>query len=110
MSEPVKTFLDVIPTAEEVGAMKLTLIKKAVAKAGMDNRTFQDGVDQAIMSAYFQAAMNNYAEAQHVENEWWKMMSDKYKLVDGTFLDFDVGRFYTVAKQTEDTTKSMTVN
>jgi hypothetical protein len=85
-----------IPTKEEVGAMKLIIMKKQISHAGMENREFPDGVDQAIMTAYYKAAMDNFAEAQYSENEWWKAMTAKFNLPTATHLDFDAERFYTV--------------
>jgi len=95
MAEVVKKFVDnAIPSKEEIGAMKLIIIKKQVAFAGTQNREFPDGVDQTIITAYYKAAMDNYAEAQHMENEWWNMMTIKFNLIPGTHFDFELERFY----------------
>jgi len=94
ISKPEKRFIEQQPTKEEVGTIKLITMKKQISRTAMENRNFPDGVDQGIMTAYYKAAMDNFAEAQELENCWWEEMLKKYDLVAGVKLDLETRRFY----------------
>ena len=98
MSE-TKKYFDANPTTEEVNNIKLITIKKTIAEAALKNKEFPEGTKTEVLTAYYRAAMDNYAQAQHDINEWWKLVIEKYKLPsDLVSFDFDIGRFYIMEK------------
>ena len=89
-----RQYIDAIPTKEQCAIIKRLITKEQIAQAAVNNRTFPDVTDQVVITSYFKAAMDNYAEAQHDKNEWWKEVIAQYELPPKVSFDFDLNRFY----------------
>lgn len=100
----MRKFIETIIDAEDVSAIRLIVVKKQLAQAALQRRDFDEtdpktgntvSMKQDTMTAYYRAAIDMYATAQHEENMWWKLVNAKYKLpLNGISFDFDIERFY----------------
>lgn len=97
MADQIKKFMDVIPEADDVSAIKLIIIKRQFGQSALQRKDFEADMKPEAMTAYYRAALETYAQAQHDENQWWKLVNEKYKLpLNGISFDFTVDRFYSL--------------
>jgi hypothetical protein len=97
MADQIKKYLDVILKDEDVAAIRLIILKKEMGQAALQRKEFDPDVKPEAMTAYYRAALDMYAEAQHDQNMWWKKMNEEYKLpLNGISLDLTIERFYSL--------------
>lgn len=97
MADQIKKFMDIIPDADDIDAIKLIIVKRQFGQSALQRKDFDPDTKPEAMTAYYRAALETYAQAQHDENNWWKMVNAKYKLpLNGISLDFAIDRFYSL--------------
>ena len=93
--------LDVNITQEEFDQISFVLKKKAIANTASQTTAFPKETEQGVISAFYKAAFDSFAESQVLEQKWWEEVSDRYKFKDKVYFDIDSKKFYTLEEMSE---------
>jgi CXXX repeat modification system protein len=100
----VRVNLDQKVTKEEYDAISVILKKKVIAERAVQTSAFPKDTEQNVMKAFYQAGLDNYAEAQTQEHRWWRDISEKYTFTEKVYFDVDTGQFYKLEEEVDPAT------
>lgn len=94
--EKIRQNLGKQATEEEMRGLARILLKKQVAKDNVTVAKFPEGTSPTVISAFYEAAMKVFADAQFDEDEWWRAVITKHGFRGiPVFLDNSNGELYT---------------
>lgn len=95
----VRVNLEQKVTKEEYDSITIILKKKAIAERAVQTSAFPKDTEQNVMKAFYQAGLDNFAEAQTLEQRWWRDISERYPFNEKVYFDTDTGQFYKLVEE-----------
>jgi hypothetical protein len=86
--------LDKQITQDDYDKISGILKRKLAAERAIQTSIFPKETEQRVIKAFYQAGLDNFADAQSEELRWWNQASSTYQLPPQTFFDMDNGVFY----------------
>jgi hypothetical protein len=89
-----KVYLDIVVSSEDFAQIAWIMKKKDLADQVLHTYRFPNESDPTVVKAFFQAGMDNFAQAQVEEQSWWMKAIQTYKISQETYFDTAIGKFY----------------
>lgn len=99
----VRRDLDQKTTDQELASIKVILEKKDISQRAIQTNQFPQGTETSVVTAFFSAALNNFAEASYLEKDWWKSVISKYQFKEKVYCDTETGQFYVLDQKPVET-------
>ncbi len=90
--------LNVFCTEDELKSLELIQNKLTCAHQACNTKAIPEDTPANIAQSFFSAALNNKAEAQFLEKDWWECMAEKYKfdVKNNVHINFESKEFYII--------------